>query len=325
MRELTYGQAIKEAMTLEMRQDEDVFLMGEDIGVYGGCFGVSLGMLEEFGPERVLETPISELGFVGAGIGSALLKMRPIVEIMFSDFSTVCYDQIVNQAAKIRYMFGGKNSVPIVIRMPDGAGTGAAAQHSQSPEAWYTNVPGLIIIAPSTPYDAKGLLISAIRNDNPVLFFEHKLLYGMKGEVPEEYYTLPIGKADIKREGSDITVATYGRMVHLCLSAAEELLEEGISLEVVDLRTLSPLDKRTIIESVKKTGRLLIVHEAHKTGGFGGEIAATVTESEAFYYLDSPIKRCCSMDVPIPCSLELEKNVLPTKERIIASARGLMK
>ncbi|RJP55394.1 MAG: alpha-ketoacid dehydrogenase subunit beta [Anaerolineaceae bacterium] len=325
MRELTYGQAIKEAMTLEMRQDEDVFLMGEDIGVYGGCFGVSLGMLEEFGPERVLETPISELGFVGAGIGSALLKMRPIVEIMFSDFSTVCYDQIVNQAAKIRYMFGGKNSVPIVIRMPDGAGTGAAAQHSQSPEAWYTNVPGLIIIAPSTPYDAKGLLISAIRNDNPVLFFEHKLLYGMKGEVPEEYYTLPIGKADIKREGSDITVATYGRMVHLCLSAAEELLEEGISLEVVDLRTLSPLDKRTIIESVKKTGRLLIVHEAHKTGGFGGEIAATVTESEAFYYLDSPIERCCSMDVPIPCSLELEKNVLPTKERIIASARGLMK
>jgi pyruvate/2-oxoglutarate/acetoin dehydrogenase E1 component len=324
MREITYGQALREAMSQEIRRDDTVFLLGEDIGIYGGAFGVTLGMLDEFGPERIVDTPISELGFVGAGIGSSLLGMRPIIELMFSDFSTVCFDQIVNQAAKIRYMFGGKSKVPIVIRMPVGAGTGTAAQHSQSPESWYLNVPGLIIIAPSTPYDAKGLLTSAIRDENPILFFEHKLLYGMKGDVPEDSYSLPIGKADIKRSGTDLTIVTYGRMVHLCLAASQKLANEGIEAEVIDLMTLSPIDKSAIIESVKKTSRLLIVHEAHQTGGIGGEIAALVAGSDAFYYLDAPIERVCSMDVPIPCSIELEKNVLPSEEKIMIAVKKIM-
>ena len=323
-REITFGQALREAMSIEMRRDDTVYLMGEDVGIYGGCFGVSLGMLEEFGSERIMDTPISELGFVGAGIGSALLGMRPIVELMFADFSTVCFDQIVNQAAKIRTMFGGKSKVPIVIRMPEGAGTGTAAQHSQSPEGWFLNVPGLKIVAPSTPHDAKGLLIAAIRDDNPILFFEHKLLYGLKGPVPEEAYTLPIGQADIKRGGRDLTLVTYGRMVHLSLSAAEKLAAEGIEAEVIDLMTLAPLDRDTIIASVMKTGRLMIVHEAPLTGGLAGEITAIITESEAFHYLDAPVLRCCTMDVPIPCSIELERHVLPSVDKIASTARRLM-
>lgn len=322
MREITYAQAIKEAMCEEMRRDPDVFLMGEDVGVYGGVFGVTLGMLDEFGAERVIDTPISELGYVGAGIGASLMGMRPIVEIMFSDFISTAFDQIVNQAAKIRFMFGGNARVPIVLRTPEGSGTGAAAQHSQSPEAWLLNVPGLIVIAPSTPYDAKGLLKAAVRNDNPVIFFESKLLYKQSGEVPAGEIVLPIGKADIKREGTDATLITYGRMVHVCLDAAEKLAPE-MSLEVLDLRTLAPLDKDAVIQSVIKTGRALIVHEAPLTGGFGGEISAVIAESEAFYRLKAPVMRCCGMDVPVPFSRALEQAVVPTVERVIQACQNM--
>lgn len=327
MRELTYAQAIKEAMSYEMRRDENVFLMGEDVGVYGGAFGVSVGMIDEFGPERVRDTPISEAVIAGAAAGAAVTGMRPIAEIMFSDFITISMDQLVNQAAKIRYMFGGKAKVPMVLRAPAGSGTGAAAQHSQSPEAWYCNVPGLKVVIPSTPADAKGLLIAAIRDDNPVLFLEQKLLYRTKGDVPEGEYIVPLGKAAIHREGSGVTVITYGRMLPMCLKAAEELeSEEGISVEVVDPRTLVPLDRETIIASAKKTGRVLIVHEACQTGGFGGELAAVIAGSEAFFYLDAPIMRYGGMDVPIPYCPELEKNVVPTlentKKRIIELVRG---
>lgn len=327
MRELTYAQAIREAMCHEMRRDENVFLMGEDVGVYGGAFGVSVGMIEEFGPERVRDTPISEAVIAGAAAGAAVTGMRPIAEIMFSDFITISMDQLVNQAAKIRYMFGGKAKVPMVLRAPAGSGTGAAAQHSQSPEAWYCNVPGLKVVIPSTPADAKGLLISAIRDDNPVLFLEQKLLYRTKGDVPEGEYTVPLGKAAVHREGSDATVITYGRMLPMCMQAAEQLeKEEGISVEIVDPRTLVPLDKETVINSAKKTGRVLIVHEACQTGGFGGELAAVIADSDAFFYLDAPIMRYGGMDVPIPYCPELERNVVPvlenTKKKIIQLVRG---
>jgi pyruvate dehydrogenase E1 component beta subunit len=327
MRELTYAQAINEAMTYEMRRDENVFLMGEDVGLYGGAFGVSVGMFEEFGPERVKDTPISEAAIAGAAAGAAVTGMRPIAEIMFSDFITISMDQLVNQAAKMRYMFGGKAKVPMVLRAPSGSGTGAAAQHSQSPEAWFANAPGLKLVIPSTPADAKGLMIAAIRDDNPVLFLEQKLLYRTKGEVPEGEYVVPLGKAKVQREGSDATIITYGRMLPMCLQAAEQLQkEEGISIEVVDPRTLVPLDKETIIASAKKTGRVLIVHEACQTGGFGGELAAVIADSEAFFYLDAPIMRYGGMDVPIPYCPELEKNVVPTlgnvKKKVIELVRG---
>ena len=326
MREITYAQAIKEAMCEEMRSNEEVFLMGEDVGVYGGAFGVSVGMYEEFGPERVRDTPISEAVIAGAAAGAAVTGMRPIAEIMFSDFTTISMDQLVNQAAKMRYMFGGKAKVPMVLRTPGGSGTGAAAQHSQSVEAWFCHVPGLKVVVPSSPYDAKGLLKSAIRDDNPVMFFEQKLLYRRKGQVPEEEYTIPLGVADIKREGSDVTVITYGRMVPMCLEAAEQLeKEQGISVEVVDPRTLVPLDKETIIASAKKTGRVLIVHEACQTGGFGGELAAVIADSEAFYYLDAPIRRYGGLDVPIPYCPELEKNVVPTKDNVIKKVIELVR
>ncbi len=327
MRELTYAQAINEAMSQEMRRDENVFLMGEDVGLYGGAFGVSVGMFNEFGPDRVRDTPISEAVIAGAAAGAAVTGMRPIAEIMFSDFITISMDQLVNQAAKMRYMFGGKAKVPMVLRAPAGSGTGAAAQHSQSPEAWFCNAPGLKVVIPSTPADAKGLLIAAIRDDNPVLFLEQKLLYRTKGDVPEGDYIVPIGKAKVQREGKDVTIITYGRMLPMCLQAAEALeKEEGISVEVVDPRTLVPLDKETIIASAKKTGRVLIVHEACQTGGFGGEIAAVIADSDAFFYLDAPIKRYGGMDVPIPYCPELEKNVVPTldnvKKKVVELVRG---
>jgi pyruvate dehydrogenase E1 component beta subunit len=327
MRELTYAQAINEAMSQEMRRDQDVFLMGEDVGLYGGAFGVSVGMFEEFGAARVIDTPISESVIAGAAAGAAVTGMRPIAEIMFSDFITISMDQLVNQAAKMRYMFGGKAKVPMVLRAPAGSGTGAAAQHSQSPEAWFCNAPGLKVVIPSTPADAKGLLVSAIRDDNPVLFLEQKLLYRTKGDVPEGEYVVPLSKAAIHREGSDVTLITYGRMLPMCLKAAEELQqEEGISVEIVDPRTLVPLDKDTIIASAKKTGRVLIVHEACQTGGFGGELAAVITESDAFFYLDAPVARYGGMDVPIPYCPELEKNVVPTlgnvKKRIVELVQG---
>ena len=322
---ITYAQAVKDAMSEEMRRDPNVFLMGEDVGVYGGGFGVSLGMIEEFGEDRVIDTPISELGYIGCGVGAAMVGMRPIIDIMFSDFISVGFDQIANQAAKIRYMFGGNATVPVVIRLPEGSGTGAAAQHSQTPEAWLTNVPGLKIITPATPYDAKGLLKAAIRDDNPVIFLEQKMMYRKKGEVPEEDYTIEIGKADIKREGSDLSIITYGRMVMDSLEAAQALAEEGISVEVLDLRTLAPLDRSAIEQTVKKTKRAMVVHEACKTGGFGGEISAAISESDAFYYLDAPIKRCAGVDVPIPYCVELEKNVIPSVNDLVATARSMVK
>ncbi|NGQ96039.1 alpha-ketoacid dehydrogenase subunit beta [Brevibacillus sp. SYP-B805] len=321
MREITYLEAVREAMCQEMRVNPDVFIMGEDIGVYGGAFGVTRGMIEEFGPERVRNTPISEAAIAGAAVGAAMTGMRPIVEIQFSDFITIATDQIVNQAAKTRYMFGGKGKVPMVLRTPSGSGTGAAAQHSQSLEAWMAHIPGLKVIQPSTAYDAKGLLKAAIDDDNPVIFYEHKLLYRTKGHVPEEPYSLPIGKADIKRQGTDVTIVATAIMVHKALQAAVELEKEGISVEVVDPRTLVPLDIETIVASVKKTGRVVVVHEAVKRGGFGGEIASLIAESEAFDYLDAPIRRLGGKAVPIPYNPILEKAAIPQEQDIIDAVK----
>lgn len=308
-------------MSQEMRINQDVFLMGEDIGLYGGAFGVTRGMIEEFGPERVRNTPISEAAIAGASVGAAMTGMRPIVEIQFSDFITIATDQIVNQAAKTRYMFGGKGKVPLVLRTPSGSGTGAAAQHSQSLEAWMAHIPGLKVIQPATAYDAKGLLKAAIDDDNPVIFYEHKLLYRTKGRVPEDPYSLPIGKADVKREGSDVTIVATAIMVHKALQAAGELEKEGISVEVIDPRTLVPLDTETIIQSVKKTGRVIVVHEAVKRGGIGGEIASMIAESEAFDYLDAPIQRLGGKAVPIPYNPVLEKAAIPQEQDIIQAVK----
>ena len=321
MREITYLEAVREAMSIEMRKNDDVFLMGEDIGVYGGAFGVSRGMIEEFGPERIRNTPISEAGIAGAAVGSALTGMRPIMELQFSDFITIALDQIVNQAAKLRYMYGGKGKVPMVVRTPSGSGTGAAAQHSQSLEAWVTHIPGLKVVQPSTAYDAKGLLKATMDDDNPVIFYEHKLLYKTSSEVPEEEYSIPLGKAEVKREGTDITIVATAIMVHKALEAAAELEKEGISVEVVDPRTLVPLDTETIIESVAKTGHLVVVHEAVKRGGFGGEIASMIAESEAFDYLDAPIKRLGGVETPIPYNPELEKAAIPQVPDIVNAVK----
>lgn len=323
-KEMTYANAIKEAISEEMIRDEEVFMMGEDIGVYRGAFGVSGDLIDTFGEERIIDTPISEMGFVGCAIGAAVAGMRPIVEIMFSDFMTVCWDMIVNQAPKMRYMFGGKVSVPLVIRTASGGGTGAAAQHSQSLEAMLCHVPGLKVIVPSTPRDAKGLLKSAIRDNNPVIFLEQKLLYRTKGMVEEEEFTIPIGEADIKRDGKDCTIITYGRMVQMCLAAAETLGKEGIDVEVIDLRTLLPMDTEAIIKSVMKTRHCLVVHEAVKTGGIAGEIIARIADSEAFYYLDAPLKRLASEDVPVPFCPVLEKGILPDEAKIIATVKEMM-
>jgi len=322
-REITYLEALREAMSQEMRRDKEVFLIGEDVGAYGGAFGVSKGMLEEFGPERIRETPISEAAIAGAATGAALMGMRPVMEIMFMDFLTISMNQLVNQAAKMRFMFGGKCSIPMVIRAPSGSGTGAAAQHSQSLEAWFVNVPGIKVVAPSSPYDAKGLLISAIRDNNPVLFMEHKLLYRVKGPVPEEPYTIPLQSADIKREGRDLTIVAYSIMVPRALEAAQKLAAEGIEAEVVDPRSLNPLDKDTIIRSVCKTGRVLITHEAPVTGGFGGELGAVIAESEAFDYLDAPIRRLAGRNIPIPYNRTLERAAVPQVEDIVEAARSL--
>ena len=322
-REISYLEAIREAMVQEMRRDPDVFLVGEDVGVYGGAFGVSRGMLEEFGPERVRETPISEAAIAGAATGAALMGMRPIMEIMFMDFVTISMNQLVNQAAKIRFMFGGKASIPLVCRAPAGSGTGAAAQHCQSLEALFMNVPGIKVVAPSTPHDVKGLLVASIRDNNPVIFMEHKLLYRAKGSVPEELYAIPLGKAEVKREGRDLTVVAYSIMVPRALEAAEQLAAEGIEIEVVDPRSLKPLDEETIVQSVCKTGRVLIIHEAPITGGVGGEIAAVIAASEAFDYLDAPIRRLAGLNVPIPYNRTLERAAVPQVEDIVDAARVL--
>ncbi|MBC7251151.1 MAG: alpha-ketoacid dehydrogenase subunit beta [Anaerolineae bacterium] len=323
MRELSYAEAIREALRQEMQRDERVFIIGEDVGVYGGAFGVTLGLVEEFGEERVIDTPISELGIAGAITGAALTGMRPVGEIMFMDFTTLAMEQLVNQAAKIRFMFGGKAKVPFVLRTPAGSGTGAAAQHSQSLENWFVHVPGLKVVMPSTPYDAKGLLIASIRDDNPVIFIEHKLLYKVKGPVPEEPYTIPLGTAEVKREGRDLTIIATSIMVQRSLEAAQQLAEEGIEVEVIDPRTLKPLDKEPLIRSVMKTGRVLIVHEACKTGGYGGELAAVIAESEAFDYLDAPIIRLAGRDMPISYNRTLEYHTVPQVENIVQAARDL--
>ncbi|MCI8940722.1 MAG: alpha-ketoacid dehydrogenase subunit beta [Dorea sp.] len=324
MRQITYRDAVREAMVEEMRRDENVYFMGEDIGAYCGAFGVSKNMLEEFGPERIRETPISETAFMGAGVGSAITGMRPIVELMFSDFMAVCYDQIINQAAKMHFMFAGKVNVPMVIRTPSGGGTGAAAQHSQSLEQMYLHVPGLKVVVPSTPYDAKGLLKASIRDNNTVVFLEQKRLYKEKGMIPDEDYTIPLGVADVKREGTDVSIITYGRMVQMSLQVAEKLAEEGINVEVLDLRTLSPLDKDAIIATAKKTHKVVIVHEAVQFGGFGGEIAATITDSDAFYYLDAPIKRVGALYCPVPFNPVLEAETFPTPAKIEAAVRDVL-
>lgn len=325
MREITYLEAVREAMTQEMERDERVFLIGEDIGLYGGAFGASFGMLEKFGPSRILDTPITELGLTGAATGAALVGMRPIAEIMFMDFTTLASEQLVNQAAKLRFMFGGKATVPMVLRTPGGSGTGAAEHHSQSLENWFVHIPGLKVVMPSTPYDAKGLLIAAIRDDNPVVFVEHKLLYKTKGPVPEELYEIPLSTAEVKREGRDLTIIATSIMVQRSLEAAEQLAEEGIEVEVIDPRTLRPLDEEPIVQSVIKTGRVLIVHEAVKTGGFGGELAAIIAESEAFGYLDSPIVRLAGREIPIPYNRNLEYHAVPQVEDIVAKARDIVR
>jgi pyruvate dehydrogenase E1 component beta subunit len=323
-REISYLEAVREAMIQEMEQDETVFLIGEDIGAYGGAFQVTHGLLEQFGPERILDTPITELGIAGAAVGAALVGMRPIAEIMFMDFVTLASEQLVNQAAKIRYMFGGKAKVPMVLRTPAGSGVGASAQHSQSLENWFVHIPGLKVVMPSTPYDAKGLLVASIRDDNPVVFVEHKKLYKTKGPVPEEPYSIPLGSADIKREGKDLTIIATSIMVNRSLEAADQLAEQGIDVEIVDPRTLKPLDTETIVGSVIKTGRVLIVHEAARTGGFAGEVGMVIAESEAFGYLDAPIIRLAGRDIPIPYNRTLEYHAVPQVEDIVKKARELV-
>jgi pyruvate dehydrogenase E1 component beta subunit len=322
-REITYLEAVREALTLEMRADPEVFVIGEDIGVYGGAFGVTKGLLEEFGPERIRDTPISEAAIAGTATGAALMGMRPVMEIMFMDFLTISMNQLVNQAAKIRFMFGGKASIPMVVRAPAGSGTGAAAQHSQSLEAWFIHTPGLKVVAPATARDAKGLLITAIRDNNPVIFMEHKLLYRTTGLVPEAAYSIPLGQAEVKRKGRDLTVIAYSIMLPRALEAAEQLAIEGLEIEVIDLRSLNPLDEATIVQSAAKTGRVLIVHEAPRTGGFGGEVAAVIADSDAFDYLDAPIRRLAGRDIPIPYNRTLERAAVPQVEDIVAAARAL--
>jgi len=323
MRELTYAEALREALRQKMVADERIFLIGEDIGVYGGAFAVTAGLFKEFGAERVIDTPISEAAIAGACIGAALTGMLPVGEIQFMDFVTLSMEQLVLQAAKIRFMFGGKATVPMVLRMPGGSGTGAAAQHSESLENWFVHVPGLKVVMPSSPYDAKGLLISAIEDENPVIFVEHKLLYRTKGHVPEEMYRVPLSQANVVREGRDLTVVATSIMVPRALEAAERLAQEGIELEIIDPRTLNPLDEKPIVGSVIKTGKALVVHEAVKTGGFGGELVSRIVESEAFDYLDAPVRRLAGLDIPIPYNRNLEYHAVPQIENIVEEARKL--
>jgi len=322
MRELTYWQALQEALQQEMRRDQRVFLLGEDIGAYGGAFGVTRGLLAEFGPERVRCPPISEATIVGATTGAAVTGMRPVVEIMFMDFLTLTMDQLANHAAKFRYMYGPQAHVPIVIRTPAGGGRSYGATHSQSLEAWFLHVPGLKVVAPATPADAKGLLLTAIRDDNPVLFVEHKLLYAATGPVPDEDEPMVIGEAAVRREGQDVTIVAYSYHLGMALQAAEELAAHGIHAEVIDLRSLVPLDTETILGSVRKTGRLVCLEEGTRTGGVGAEIVARVAE-HAYEYLDAPVRRIATPDIPIPFSPPLEQAALPTREVIVRTVREL--
>jgi acetoin:2,6-dichlorophenolindophenol oxidoreductase subunit beta len=322
-RELTYAQAIQEALAIAMEADDRVFLLGEDIGVYGGAFQVTGDLINRFGEDRVMDTPISELGGAGVAVGAALTGMRPVFELQFSDFVTLAMEQIVNQAAKLRFMLGGAVSVPMVVRLPSGSGTGAAAQHSQALQAWLAHVPGLKVVEPSTPHDAKGLLLAAIADPDPVMVFEHKLLYKTKGPVPTGHYIVPLDKAEVRRLGRDLTIVAGGIMCGKALDAAAELAKEGVEAEVIDPRSLRPLDLGTISESVKKTARLICVYEGVKTLGIGAEISAAICESPVFDYLDAPILRLGGAESPIPYSPILEKAAVPQTPDIIAAARRL--
>jgi pyruvate dehydrogenase E1 component beta subunit len=319
MRKLTFAEAIREALIEEMTRDPRVFLIGEDLRV-GVPFGVTKGLAEQFGEDRVLDTPISEAAIIGASLGAAITGMRPVADMHFADFVTCAMDEVVNQIAKVRYMFGGQVDVPLVLRMPTGSGKGAAAHHSQSLEAWFVHTPGLRVVFPSTPADAKGLLKTCIRGLDPVLFFEHKRLYKMSGEVPEEEILIPLGQADVKRQGADVTVIATGWMVHQALDAADRLSHDGLSLEVVDPRCLDPFDKATVFASIQKTNRVVIVEEAAKTGAFGAQVAAWIAE-ELFDHLDAPIRRVAARDVPIPFSPRLEEAVLPQVGDIVTAIR----
>ena len=323
MAEIMYRDALRQALSEEMEKDPTVFIMGEGIAGRGGSYKVTEGLLKEFGSGRVVDTPLSEATFTGAAVGAALVGMRPIVEILFVDFTALVMDQLINQAAKYEFMSGGQGKVPMVLRTQGGAGNGLAGQHSQSLEALYYHIPGLKLVMPSTPYDAKGLLKAAIRDDDPVIFLEHKLLYMTTGEVPEEEYIIRLGRAEIKRAGEDITVVTYSYMTLKCLEAAEALAQEGISVEVVDLRTLTPLDKSTILDSVEKTGKAIVVNEAVKRGGVGGDIAAMIME-EAYDDLDAPVMRIAGKNTTIPYNLELEKACTPTVEEIVEGILELL-
>ena len=324
VRELSFAQAIQEALAIAMKADDRVFLMGEDIGVYGGAFQVTGDLIERFGEDRVMDTPISELGGAGVAVGAALTGSRPVFEFQFSDFSALAMEQIVNQAAKLRYMLGGAVSVPVVFRLPTGSGTGAAAQHSQSLEAWFAHVPGLKVVEPTTPHDVKGMLLAAIADPDPVLFFEHKLLYKTKGPVPEGHYTVPLDKAEVRRAGRDVTIVAVGIMAPRAMEAAAELAKSGIEAEVIDPRSLRPLDMPAIIASVRKTTRLICVYEGVKTLGIGAEISAAIAESEAFAYLDAPIIRLGGAESPIPYSPVLEKAAVPQIADIVAAAMRLV-
>jgi pyruvate/2-oxoglutarate/acetoin dehydrogenase E1 component len=318
-----YAEALRDALRLEMERDPRVLVMGEDIAEHGGAFQVTAGLLAEFGPDRIRQTPISELGIVGAGVGAALTGLRPVVELMYIDFSGLAIDQIVNQAAQNRFMFGGQARVPLVVRTQGGSGRGNAAQHSKSLEAWFTHVAGLKVVMPATPADAKGLLTASIRDDDTVMFIEHKLLYRTKGPVPVGEHLVPLGVADVKRPGRDLTIVTWSREVLFSLDAAAILAEEGIDAEVIDLRTLVPLDRETILASVRKTHRLLVVHEAIRRGGYGGEIAALVAE-EAFDDLDAPPRRLAGTETPIPYAAHLERGVVPQVEDIVRVAKEVV-
>lgn len=318
---MTYAEAIREGMSIRMRENPNVVLFGEDVGAFGGCFGVSAGMFDEFGPERVRDTPISEGAIIGCAVGAAATGLRPIAELMFCDFLTVGMDQLVNQAAKMRYMFGGKISMPMVVRLPAGAGTGAAAQHSQSLEAWLTHVPGLKVVYPSCAQDALGLMLSAIDDDNPVMFFEQKVLLGMKGEV-SSLEPIPLGKGRVAREGGDLSIITYGRQVYDALEAAEKLAAEGIGVEVIDLRSLYPLDKELIGESIAKTHKAIVITEEVKRGGYGGEISAIIGE-EFFDYLDAPVIRIGTLDTPVPFAPNLEQYYIPNAQDILVAAKKM--
>ena len=322
-REISVRDAIREGLREELNRDQNVFVMGENVAGAGGVFKVTLGLLQEFGPQRVIDTPIAEEGFVGMAVGAALTGMRPVVEVMFCDFITLAMDPIINQAAHVRYMTGGQATVPLTIRTTLGAGRSAAAQHSQSIHAWFCHIPGLKVVVPSSPYDAKGLIKSAIRDDNTVMFFEDKMLYDLKGTVPEEEYLVPLGKADVKRVGEDVTVIATSRLVQEALKAADQLSEGGISVEVVDPRTLLPLDKETLLKSAMKTGRVIVADGAYRSYGVTGEISSVIME-DAFYHLQAPIIRIGAADVPVPFSKPLEDATIPTAKHIVEAARRLM-